>query len=129
MGSRANKELLKNASAATTRPRHRQDFISGRHQCAAHLKSQVRCLKISGMKKENINVWVNRRLAQEFRQAAKGYFNRLGMCFGAAMLMFLEADPATQGDYLKRAFHADVDDEVEEMLKAAKAEQHRRISA
>jgi len=80
------------------------------------------------MKKENVNVWVNRRLAQEFRTAAKGYFSRLGMCFGAAMLMFLEADPATQGEYLKRVFHADIDDEVEEMLKAAKAERRNRIA-
>ncbi len=81
------------------------------------------------MKKENVNVWVNRRLAQEFRKTAKGYFNRLGMCYGAAMLMFLEADPATQGEYLKRVFHADVDDEVVELLKAAKGEQARRIAA
>lgn len=81
------------------------------------------------MKKENINVWVNRRLAQEFRKAAKGYFNRLGMCFGASMLMFLEADPKTQGEYLKRVFHADVDDEVQQLLSAAKMEQRRRIAA
>jgi hypothetical protein len=79
------------------------------------------------MKKENINIWVNRRLAEEFRRAAKGYFNRLGMCFGAAMLMFLEADPTTQGQYLKRVFDADVDGEVEQLLEAAKAEQRRRI--
>jgi hypothetical protein len=81
------------------------------------------------MKKENVNIWVNRRLAQEFRKAAKAYFNRLGMCYGAAMLMFLEADPATQGEYLKRVFHADVDDEVEEVLSAVKIEQSRRITS
>ena len=79
------------------------------------------------MSKENINVWVNRRIAQEFRKAAKSYFNRLGMCYGAAMLMFLEANPKTQGEYLKRVFHAEIDGEVEELLKEAAAEQRRRV--
>ena len=81
------------------------------------------------MKKENINVWVDRRLATAFRNAAKGYFNRLGMCFGASMLMFLEADPQTQGEYLKRVFQAEIDDEVTELLEAASAEQNRRTKA
>ena len=81
------------------------------------------------MKKENLNVWVDRRLATAFRDAARGYFNRLGMCFGASMLMFLEADPATQGDYLKRVFQAEIDDEVSELLDSAKTTQRRKIKA
>lgn len=79
------------------------------------------------MKKENINVWVDRRLATAFRVAAKGYFNRLGMCFGAAMLMFLETDPQTQGEYLKRVFQAEIDDEVDELLATARENQGRKI--
>lgn len=77
--------------------------------------------------KQNINVFVNKRIAEEFRRAAQGYFNRVGMCFGAAMLMFLEADPQTQGEYLTRVFKAEIEGEVEKILKAARGEQARRI--
>jgi antitoxin component of RelBE/YafQ-DinJ toxin-antitoxin module len=80
-------------------------------------------------KKQNINVYVDRRLAEQFRQAAQGYFGRLGMCFSAAMLMFLEADPRSQGEYLTKVFKAEVEDEVQAIVEAAKAEQHRRIAA
>ena len=80
------------------------------------------------MNKENINVWVERRLAKAFRDVAKNYFNRLGMCFGAAMLMFLEADAKTQGKYLKRVFQAEIDDEVDQMLGSVKHVQNRRAA-
>src|SRR5205807_2181113 len=79
-------------------------------------------------RKQNINVYVDRGLAEQFRNAAQGYFGRLGMCFSAAMLMFLEADPRTQGEYLTKVFKAEVEDEVQAIVEAAKAEQARRIA-
>lgn len=80
-------------------------------------------------RKQNINVFVDRKLAEQFRKAAEAYLGRLGMCFSAAMLMFLEADPKTQGEYLTRIFKAEIDDQVQQLLDAATAEQRRRITA
>ncbi|HEX8522065.1 MAG TPA: hypothetical protein VF669_07405 [Tepidisphaeraceae bacterium] len=43
--------------------------------------------------------------------------------------MFLEADPKTQGEYLKRVYDAEINDEVEDAIAAAKAEQLKKIKS
>lgn len=77
--------------------------------------------------KQSVNFSVQRVLADRFREATKQYYGKLGLCFSAAMLMFLEADPQTQGKYIKRIFEAEVEDEVGATIQAAKEEQMRRI--
>jgi hypothetical protein len=79
--------------------------------------------------KQTMNVYVDERVAAEFRKVAKVYYNRLGHCMTASMLMFLEADPQTQGDFIKRVFDSEVSGEVEQMLQAIKQEQARRVKA
>ena len=77
--------------------------------------------------KQGVNFSVNRLLADRFREATKDYYGKLGLCFSAAMLMFLEADPKVQGQYIKRIFEAEVDDEVESTIESAKEAQLKRI--
>ena len=79
--------------------------------------------------KQAVNFSVQRTLADRFRDATKNYFGKLGLCFSAAMLMFLEADPQTQAKYIKKVFDAEVEDEMEATLQAAKEEQMRKIKS
>ena len=79
--------------------------------------------------KQPINFSVHRTLAERFRDGAKNYFGKLGLCFSAAMLMFLEADPQTQASYIKKVFDAEVEDEMEATVQAAKEEQLRKIKS
>jgi hypothetical protein len=79
--------------------------------------------------KQAVNFSVQRALADRFREATKEYYGKLGLCFSAAMLMFLEADPQTQGRYIKKVFDAEVEDEIEGTLQAAKEEQLRKIKS
>ena len=43
--------------------------------------------------------------------------------------MFLEADPKVQGEYLKRIYDAEINDEIEDAVAAAKAAQLKKIKA
>ena len=79
--------------------------------------------------KQAVNFSVQRALADRFRDASKNYFGKLGLCFSAAMLMFLEADPQTQGKYIKKIFDAEVGDEMEATIEAAKEEQLKKIKS
>jgi hypothetical protein len=79
--------------------------------------------------KQGVNFSVHRDLADRFREATREYYGKLGLCFSAAMLMFLEADPQTQGQYIKKVFDAEVDDEIESAIQAAKEEQLKKIKA
>jgi hypothetical protein len=79
--------------------------------------------------KRTLSIRIQPRLEERFRQATKDFYGKLGLCFSAAIVMFLEADPVTQGEYIKRVFGAETDAEVEAILEAAKAEQQRRIKA
>lgn len=79
--------------------------------------------------KRTISFRIHPQLDERFREATAQYYGKVGICFSAAILMFLEADPKTQGDYLKRVFDAEVNDEVEATIDAARGEQARRIKA
>ena len=78
-------------------------------------------------RKQTVSFSVHPALADRFRDATKEYFGKLGLCFSAGMLMWLEADPETQARFLKRVFDAEVDDEMLAVLEQAKAEQLKAI--
>ena len=80
-------------------------------------------------RKQGVNFSVDRELADHFREATKEYYGKLGLCFSAAMLMFLEADPHAQGQFIKRIFDGEIDGEIENVTAAAKAEQLKKIKA
>jgi hypothetical protein len=79
--------------------------------------------------KQGVNFSVHKDLVERFREATKDYFGKLGLCFSAAMLMFLEADPKTQGEYIKKMFDAEVNDEVDSVISEAKTGQLKKIKA
>ena len=80
-------------------------------------------------RKDTINVVTHPVIADAFREAAKSYDGRLGMCLSAAMLMFMQADPESQGDFLKRVFEAQIRDEVDTLLEKIRAEQATKVKA
>lgn len=77
--------------------------------------------------KRPISFRVHPALASRFQEAVGPYYGKLGACFSAALLMFLEADPKTQGDFMKRVYDAEINDEVEEAINIAKAGQLKKI--
>ena len=48
-------------------------------------------------------------------------------CFSAALLMFLEADPKSQGEFMKRILDAELNEEVEATVAMALEQQAKRI--
>ena len=76
-------------------------------------------------RKQTISFLVNPALASRFREMTKAYYGKLGLCFSAAMLQFLESDPKTQADLIQRVFKAELEDEVEELLDTVQARQAR----
>ena len=80
-----------------------------------------------GRRKQTISFSIHPALADRFRDATKEYYGKLGLCFSAGMLMFLESDPAAQAKYIKRVFDAELQDEVELLLDAARAEQLKKV--
>jgi hypothetical protein len=80
-------------------------------------------------RKQAINFSVHPKLAAQFREMTTAYFGKLGLCFSAALLQFLETDPRQQADYIKRVFEAELNDEVDELVHAARAEQARRVKS
>lgn len=77
--------------------------------------------------KETINVNTHPAIAKQFRELAKNYDGRIGMCLSAAMVMFMQADPEAQGDFLKRVFEAQIRDEVESLLQKIRDEQIKNL--
>jgi hypothetical protein len=70
--------------------------------------------------KEKLNVLADAWVAKRFRDAARSYDNRLGMCLSAAMLMFIKADPRTQGEFIRQVFDQQVREEVDSLVQAVK---------
>ena len=71
--------------------------------------------------KEKLNVMTDAWIAKQFREAAKSYDNRLGMCLSAAMLMFIKANPRAQGDFIRQVFDEQIREEVNSLLLVIKA--------
>ena len=80
-------------------------------------------------RKQTISFSIHPALADRFRDATKEYYGKLGLCFSAGMLMWLEADPEVQADHLKRVFDAEIADEMLAVIEQAKAEQLKKIKA
>ena len=81
------------------------------------------------LSKQSVNFSVQKDLADNFRDATREYYGKLGLCFSAALLMFLEASPEDQGRFIKRIFEAETDEEVQATIDKAKAEQLKRIKS
>jgi hypothetical protein len=79
-------------------------------------------------RKETVSFVVHPVLAKQFREATKQYMGKLGLCFSAAMLQFLETEPRVQSEYIKKVFEAELTDEVSAAADAALARQAKRIS-
>jgi hypothetical protein len=80
-------------------------------------------------RKVNINVFTHPSLVKRFREVAKNYNNRVGTCLGAAMVLFLKADPETQGQAIDEVLQAEIRDEVEAMIETIKQEQFARVKS
>jgi hypothetical protein len=78
-------------------------------------------------RKQTISFSIHPELADRFREATKEYYGKLGLCFSAGMLMWLEADPDVQAQYLKRVFEAEVNAEMLSVIEQAKAEQLKKV--
>jgi predicted ATPase with chaperone activity len=68
-------------------------------------------------------------LADRFNEATSAYYGKVGACFGAAVLMFLQADPKEQAEFIKKVYEAELGDEVQDAVEQAKAEQLKRIKS
>ena len=78
-------------------------------------------------RKQTISFSIHPALADRFREATKEYYGKLGLCFSAGIMMFLESDPAAQAKYIKQVFDAELAEEVDLLLEAARTEQLKRI--
>jgi hypothetical protein len=72
---------------------------------------------------------LNPALAKRFHEATSSFYGKIGTCFGAAILLFLEADPKVQGEYIKRIYEAEIADEIDEAIEHARSEQMKKIKA
>lgn len=61
------------------------------------------------MAKIKLNVLADETVVARFREQAAAFDNRIGDCLSASMLLWLETDPARQGELLKRLHDAQVD--------------------
>lgn len=79
--------------------------------------------------RHNINVSTNPQIAAAFREMASHYSNRLGLCLTASMVMFMEADPRVQAEYLTKVLQAELKDEMDVLLKEVRGAQFRKVQA
>jgi hypothetical protein len=84
---------------------------------------------VMARRKQTISFSIDPTLADRFRDATKEYYGKLGLCFSAGMLMFLESDPPTQAKYIKAIFDAELAKEVGLLLDTARAEQLKKIKS
>ncbi|MFA9477610.1 hypothetical protein ACERK3_04805 [Phycisphaerales bacterium AB-hyl4] len=81
-------------------------------------------------RKKTINLAIPEPLLEEFNEVCRhyGHAKQKGLVLSAAILMFLEADPAEQGESLERILISDVRAGVDSMIHRAKQEQLERIN-
>ena len=79
--------------------------------------------------KQTVSFRIHPHLLEQFQKAAEVFQGKLGACFSAACLQWMETDPQVQGDYLKRLYEAEIRDEVDEAVERAKAEQLKKLKA
>lgn len=80
-------------------------------------------------RKKTINLAIPEPLLNEFNEVCRhyGHAKQKGLVLSAAILMFLEADPAEQGEALEQILISDVRAGVDSMIVRAKQEQLERI--
>lgn len=81
-------------------------------------------------RKKTLNLAVPEELLGEFNAvcAQYGHAKQKGMVLSAAVLMFLRADPHTQGRFLEEVLKADISEGVQRMIRRAKTEQALTVS-
>ena len=79
--------------------------------------------------KQTVSFRIHPELLQRFQKSADPFQGKLGACFSAACLQWLETDPEAQGELLKRLYEAELRDEVATAVERAKAEQLKRIKS
>ena len=77
--------------------------------------------------KSTLSFRVSPQLVTRFREATREYYGKAGVCFSAALLMFMEADPKSQGEFMKRILDAELNEEVEATVAMALERQAKRI--
>lgn len=70
--------------------------------------------------KKTVSARVDDRIASEFIASTGPFYAKTGLCFAAALLMWLEAGPEERGAFIKRVFDSEVDNEVEHLLEQAR---------
>ncbi|HEX7010615.1 MAG TPA: hypothetical protein VF184_11570 [Phycisphaeraceae bacterium] len=78
-----------------------------------------------------MNLAIPEELLAEFNAVCQiyGHGKQKGMVLSAAILMFLRADPQTQGRYLEDVIKADVSAGVARMIERARKEQALLVAA
>jgi hypothetical protein len=79
--------------------------------------------------KQTVSFRMHPHLLQQFQKAAEAFQGKLGACFSAACLQWMESDPKIQAEYLKRLYEAELRDEVEAAVGQAKVEQVKKIKS
>jgi hypothetical protein len=77
--------------------------------------------------KQTVSFRMDPHLLQRFQQASDVFKGKLGACFSAACLQWLESDPEVQGEYLMKLYQAELRGEVEAAVEQAKAIQSSKI--
>lgn len=80
--------------------------------------------------KKTVNLTVPSDLLDQFESVCRhyGHAKQKGMVLSAAILMFLEADPADQGECLKQIAVCDIEEGVAELKDKAGKEQSLRAA-
>jgi hypothetical protein len=78
-------------------------------------------------RRDTLSISTHPEISKRFREAAGKFDGRIGLCHTAAMLMFLEADPEVQGDFINRAFNAQLKDQVQALLDEIREQQASKV--
>ena len=90
---------------------------------------RVQCVMSQMARRDTLSISTHPEISKRFREAAGKFDGRIGLCHTAAMLMFLEAAPDVQGDFINRAFNAQLKDQVEALLNEIRDQQARKVQA
>ena len=79
--------------------------------------------------KQTVSFRMHPDLLGQFQQAAEAFQGKVGACFAAACLQWMETDPQVQADYLKKLYEAELREDVARAVEQAKSEQLKRIKS
>ena len=83
------------------------------------------------IEKKTLNLTVPAELLAEFDEVCRhyGHAKQKGMVLSAAILMFLKAEPAAQGECLTELATAQIDSGVEAMIRRCRQQQSQSLPA